>query len=166
MPAKQLFDSLYQFSCSVVSDSLQLMDCSTPGLPVYYQFPEFTQTHAHQVSDAIQPSHPLPSPSPPAINLSQYQGLFSKVSSLYQVAKVLEFQLQHQSFQWIFRTGWISFQSKGLSKVFCKTPQFKSINFLVLSFIYSPTLTSIHDYWKNHSFDYMDLCWQSCVSAF
>ena len=76
MPAKQLFDSLYQFSCSVVYDSLQLMDCSTPGLPVHYQFPEFTQTHAHQVGDAIQPSHPLSSPSPPAINLSQYQGLF------------------------------------------------------------------------------------------
>ena len=77
------------------------MDCSTPGLPVYHQLPELTQTHVHQVSDAIQPSHPLSSPSPPAFNLSQHQGLFQWVSSSYQVAKVLE--LQHQSFQWIFR---------------------------------------------------------------
>ena len=65
--------------------------------------PEFTQTHVHYISDAIQPSHPLLSPSPPAFNLSQHQGLFQWVRSLHQVAKVLEFQLQHQSFQWIFR---------------------------------------------------------------
>ena len=75
------------------------MDRSTPGLPVHHQLPEFTQTHVHRVSDAIQPSHPLSSPSPPAFNLSQHQGLFTCVSSSYQVAKVLEFQLQHQSFQ-------------------------------------------------------------------
>ena len=80
------------------------MNHSTPGLPVHHQLPEFTQTHVHLVSDAIQPSHPLPSPSPPALNLSQHQGLFQWVSSSHQVAKVLEFQLQHQSFQWIFRT--------------------------------------------------------------
>ena len=80
------------------------MDCSTPGLPVHPQLPEFTQTHAHWVGEAIQPSHPLSSPSPPAFNLSQHQGLFKWVSSSHQVAKVLEFQLQHQSFQWIFRT--------------------------------------------------------------
>ena len=79
-------------------------DCSTPGLPVHHQLPEFTQTHVHLVSDAIQPSHPLLSPSPPAFNLSQHQGLFKWVSSLHQVAKVLEFQLQHQSFQWTPRT--------------------------------------------------------------
>ena len=79
------------------------MDCSMPGLPVDHQPPEFTQTHVHQVGDAIQPSHPLLSPSP-AFSLSQHQGLFKQVSSLHQVAKVLELQLQHQSFQWIFRT--------------------------------------------------------------
>ena len=79
------------------------MDCSTPGLPVHHQFPELTQTHVHRIGDAIQPSHPLSSPSPPAFNLSQHQGLFQWVSSSHQVAKVLEFQLQHQSFQWIFR---------------------------------------------------------------
>ena len=77
---------------------------STPGLPVHHQLPEFTQTHAHRISDAIQPSHPLSSPSPPAPNPSQHQGLFQWVNSSHQVAKVLEFQLQHQSFQWTPRT--------------------------------------------------------------
>ena len=80
------------------------MNCSTPGLPVYHQLPESTQTHIHRVDNAIQPSHPLSSPSPPALNLSQHQGLFQWVSSSHQVAKVLEFQLQHQSFQWTPRT--------------------------------------------------------------
>ena len=80
------------------------MNHSTPGLPIHHQLPEFTQTHVHWVSDAIQPSHPLSSPSPPAFNLSQHQGLFRWVSSSYQVAKILEFQLQHQSFQWTPRT--------------------------------------------------------------
>ena len=83
------------------------MDCNTPGFPVHHQLLEFAQTHVHQVSDAIQPSHPLLSPSPPAFNLSQHQGLFQWVSSLHQRAKVLEFQLQHQSFQWIFRTDFL-----------------------------------------------------------
>ena len=83
------------------------MDCSMPGLPVHYQLPKFTQTHAHWVSDVIQPSHPLSSPSPPAFNLSQHQGLFKWVSSSHQVAKVLEFHLQHQCFQWIFRTDFL-----------------------------------------------------------
>ena len=83
-----------------------------PGFPVHHQLPEFTQTHAHQVSDAIQPSHPLLSPSPPAPNPSQHQGLFQWVNSLHEVAKVLEFQLQHQSFQWtprtdLFRMVWL-----------------------------------------------------------
>jgi len=80
------------------------MNRSTPGYPVHYQLTEFTQTHIHWVGDAIQPSHPLSSPSPPAFNLSQHQGLFKWVSSSHQVAKVLEFQLQHQSFQWTPRT--------------------------------------------------------------
>ena len=80
------------------------MNRSTPGLPVHHQLPEFTQTHVHRVSDVIQPSHPLLSPSPPAPNPSQHQGLFQWVNSLHQVAKVLEFQLQHQSFQWTPRT--------------------------------------------------------------
>ena len=98
-----------QFS-SVAQSWLTLcnpMDCSTPGFPVHHQLPELTQTHVHQVSDAIQPSYPLSSPSLPAFNLSQHQGLFQWVSSSYQVYRVLEFQLQHQSFQWIFRTDFL-----------------------------------------------------------
>ena len=82
------------------------MNRSTPGLPVHHQLLEFTQTHAHWVSDVIQPSHPLLSPSP-SLNLSQHRGLCKWVSSSHQVAKVLEFQLQHQSFQWIFRTDFL-----------------------------------------------------------
>ena len=135
------------------------MDCSTPGLPVHRQLPEPTQTHVHWVSDAIQPSHSPSSPSPPALNLSQHQGLFKWVSSSHQVAKVLEFQLQHQSFQWTPRTDLLSDGLVGYpcsprdSQESSPTPQFKSINSSVLSFLYSPTLTSIHDRWKNHSLD-------------
>ena len=100
---------LYQFSsvtqwCPTLFNP---MDCTIPGLPVHHQLPEFTQTHVHWVSDAIQPSHPLLAPSPPTPNPSQHQGLFQGVSSSQQVAKVLEFQLQHQSFQWIFRTDFL-----------------------------------------------------------
>ena len=80
------------------------MNHSTPGIPVHHQLPESTQTHVHWVGDAIQPSHPLSSPSPPALNISQHHGPFKWVNSSHQVAKVLEFQLQHQSFQWTPRT--------------------------------------------------------------
>ena len=97
------FSSVVQ-SCPNLCDP---MDCSTPGFPVLHQFPELTQTHVHHVGDAIQPSNPLLSPSPPVFNLSQYRGLFQWVSSSHQVAKVLEFQLQHQSFQWIFRIDFL-----------------------------------------------------------
>ena len=88
-------------SCPTLCDP---MNRSMPGLPVYHKLPDFTQTHAHQVGEAIQPSHPLSSPSPPAPNHSQHQGLFQWVNSSHEVAKVLEFQLQHQSFQWTPRT--------------------------------------------------------------
>ena len=80
-------------------------DCSTPGFPVHHPLLELAQTHVHRVGDAIEPSHPLLSPSPPAFNLSQHQGLFQWVSSSHQVAKVLE--LQHQSFQWVFRIDFL-----------------------------------------------------------
>ena len=90
--------SSLHFSHSVMSTLCDPMDCSTPGFPVHHKLPEDTQTHVHRVSDAIQPSHPLLSTST-AIYLSKHQGLFQGVSSLHQVAKVLEFQLQHQSFQ-------------------------------------------------------------------
>ena len=95
-----------QFS-SVTQLCLTLCDpkgCSMPRLPVYYQLPEFTQAHVHRVGDAIQSSHPLSSPSPSALNPSQHQGLFQWVSPSHQMAKVLEFQLQHQSFQWTLGT--------------------------------------------------------------
>ena len=95
------------FSHSVKSNSLQPMYCSTPGFPVHHQLPELAQTHVHWVGDAIQPSHPLSSPSPPTFNHSQNQDLFKWVSSSQQMAKVLEFQLQHQSFQWIFRADFL-----------------------------------------------------------
>ena len=117
------FSSVAQ-SCPILCDP---MNRSTPGLPVHHQLPEFNETHVHRVSDAIQPSHPLASPSPPAPNPSQHQSLFQWVNSLYVVAKELEFQLQHQSFQWtqdwssLGWTGWISLQSKGLSRVFSNT---------------------------------------------
>ena len=84
------------------------MDCSMSSFPVLHHLLGYAQTHVHWVGDAIQPSHPLLSPSPPAFNLSHHQGLFKWVSSLHQVAKLLEFQFQHQSFQWIFRViQWI-----------------------------------------------------------
>ena len=89
-------------SCPTLCDP---MDYSMPGLPVHHQLPEFTQTHVHSVRDAIQPSHPLSSPSPPTFNLSQHQGLFKWISSSHQVGKVLELQLQHQSFQWDLLTS-------------------------------------------------------------
>ena len=148
------------------------MNHSTPDLPVYHKLPEFTQTHVHRVSDAIQPSHPWPSPSSPAPNPSRHQGLFQWVNPSHEVAKVLEFQLQNQSFQWTARTDLLQDGLVGSpcslrdSKESSPTPHFKSINFLVLSFLHSPTLTSIHDHWKNHSLDQTDLCWQSNVSAF
>ena len=119
------FSSVAQW-CPTLCDP---MDHSMPGLPVHHQLLESTQTHVHWVSDAIQPSHLLSSPSLPTFNLSQHQGLFKWVSSSHQVAKVLESQLQHQSFQWKLSqdwsplgwTGWISWQSKGLSRVSSNT---------------------------------------------
>ena len=96
------------------------MNCSTPGLPVHHQLPEFTQTHVRRVGDAIQPSHPLLSPSPPAPNPSQHQSLFQWLNSSHQVAKGLEFQLSKDwsPLEW---TGWISLQSQGLSRAFSNT---------------------------------------------
>ena len=119
------------------------LDCSRPGLPVHHQLLELTQTHVHRVGDAIQPTYPLLSPSPPAFNLSQHQGVFQWVSSSHQLAKVREFQLQHQPFQWKFRThflyNWLDGSpcSTSDSQRSSPTPQF--------SFLYSPALTSIHE---------------------
>ena len=121
------------------------MDCSMPVFPVHHQLPRLAQTHVHLVNDTIQPSHPLLSPSPPPFNLAQHQGLLQWVSSLHQVAKLLEFQLQHQSFQWIFRTDflwhWLVWSSCSPrdSKESSQTSQFKSTNSSVSNFLYSPT---------------------------
>ena len=148
-----------QFSHSAVSSSLRPHGLQHTRSPCHHQLFEPIQTHVHCVSDATQPSQPLLFPSPPTFSLSQHQGLCKCVSSSHQVAKVLEFQLQHQSFQWIFRTD---FLYDGLvGSPYCPrdsqhsppTPWFKSFHSSVLSFLYSPTLTSIHDYWENHSFD-------------
>ena len=117
--------NMYQFS-SIAHSYPTLcdpMDCSAPGFPVHHQLTKFTQTHVHWISDAIQPSHPLSSPSPPAFNLSQHQGLFQWVSSSQQVNKALEFSpsasvlpMNIQNWFPLGLTGWISLQSKGLSK--------------------------------------------------
>ena len=119
------------------------MNHRTPGLLVHHKLPEFTQTHTHGVGDAIKPSHPLLSPSPPAPNPSQHQGLFQWVNSSHEVAKVLEFQLQHPSFQWTHRTYLLQDGLVGSpcsprdSQESSPTPQFKSINFSVLSFLHT-----------------------------
>ena len=152
---------IYQFSlvtqlCPTLCDP---MDWGTPGLPVHHQLPEFTQTHVHWVGDAIQPSHPLLSLSPhrqqcfPASGSFQISQFFTAGGQSIGVSastSVLPMNIQ----DWfpLGWTGWISLLSKGLSRVFSNTTV-QSINSLVLSFLYSPTLTSIHDYWKNHSFD-------------
>ena len=154
------FSSVQSLSCVW----LFATPCSTTGLLVHHQLPEFTQTHDHWVGDAIQPSHPLSSPSP-ALNLSQhlshafFHGIFqitqlfpSGGQSIGVSASTSVLPKKSQDWAPLGWTGWISLLSKGLSRVFSK-PQLKSINSLVVSFLYSPTLTSIHDYWKNHSLD-------------
>ena len=152
--------SSVEFSHSVMSDSLRphglqhmKPPCPSPAPWVYPNSCPSSRWCHPTISSSCHLT------SPPALNLSQHQGLFKWVSSSPQVAKVLEFQLQHQSFQWTPRTDLLQ---DGLVVSPCRprdsqesspTPQFKSINSSVLSFLYSPTLTSIHDYWKNHSLD-------------
>ena len=151
---RQLYFSFQFSSVAQLCPTLcEPMNHSTPDLPVHHQLPEFTQTRVHWVGDAIQTSHPLSSPSPPAFSLSQHQSLFTWVSSSHQVAKstgisasasVLPMNIQ----EWfpLGWTGWISLQSKELSRVFSNTINWsKSIKTSVLSFLSSPTLTSLHD---------------------
>ena len=121
------------------------MDCNTPEFFILHYLPGFAQTHVHWVDDAIQPSYPLLSPSPPAFNLCQHhQGLFKWVSSSNQVAKLLKLQLQHQSFQSIFRVDWLVWSPNCSRDTQESSPmtQFKSINSSVLSLLYGPPLTS------------------------
>ena len=159
MIPKHFLLGLFQFSsvaqsCSTLCDP---MNRSTPGLPVRHHLPQFTQTHVHRVRDAIQPSHPRSSPSPTTPNPFQHQSLFQWVNSSHEVAKVVEFQLQHHSLQ---RNPGVDLLQNGLVGSPCSprdsqesspTPQFKSINSLALSLLHSPTVTSIHDHRKNHS---------------
>ena len=137
------------------------MDCSTPGFLVLYHLPELAQTHVHWVGDAIQPSHPL-IPFPSRLQSFPASGSFP-VSQVFTSggqsvgasasASVLPMIIQ----DWFpLELTLISLQSKGFSKVFSNTTVFKA-SILWHSFLYGPTLTPIHDYWKNHSFEYTDL---------
>ena len=156
------------FSPSVVSDSLWPHGLQHTRLPCWHltisqSLPTFMSVE--------QPSHPLFPSSPSAFNLSQHQGPFQWVGSLHQVARVLE--LQYQSFQWIFRLNflqdwlvWSSCCPGDSQESSSPEPLFESINSSALCLLHSPTLTSVHDYWKDHSLDYTDLYWQSDVFAF
>ena len=161
-----------QFSPWVMYDSLLPHRQKHARLPC----PSATAgTHSNS-SPSSQWCHPTisysVSPSPPAFNLSQNQGLFQWVSSSHQMAKILELQLQHQSFQWIFRTDffydWLigSPCSPRESQESSPAPQFKIISSSGLSLLYGPTPTSVHEYWKNQSFYNTALCWWSDISAF
>ena len=149
------FSSVAQL-CLPLCDS---MNHRPPGLPVHHQFPTFTQTHVHWVSDAIQPSHPLLSPSTPAHNPSQHQGLFQWVSSSYQMAEVLSFSFnispssEHPGLI-SFRIDWFDLLAvQGALKSLLQHHSSKASILWHSAFFYSPILTSIHDYWKNHSLD-------------
>ena len=158
-----------QFS-SVAQSYLTLcnpMNRSMPGLPVHHQLPEFTQTHAHRVGDAIQPSHSLSFPSPPVPNpslpMSQLFAWGGQSTGVSALALVLPTNTQ----DYLPQDGLVgSPGSLRDSQESSPTPQFKSINSLVHSFLHSPTLTSIHDHCKNHSLGQTELCWQSNVSVF
>ena len=136
------------------------VDCSMPGFPVHHQLPELTQTHVHRISDAIQPSHTHSViPFSPCLQSFPASQSFQMSQFFASGGQVLELQLQPQYFQWIFRTDflyswlvWSSCSPRG-SQESSLTPQCKNISSLVLSFLYCPILTSIHDYWKNHNFD-------------
>ena len=149
------FSSVAQ-SCLTLCD---IIDCSTPGLPVRHQLLELTQTHIHGVSDAIQPSHLLSSPSPLDFNLFQHQGLFSESVLSIRWTKYWSFSFSISpsnecSGLISFRMDWFDLlAAQGTFKSLLQRPQFKSISALVLNFVYSPTPTSIHNYWKNHSLD-------------
>ena len=134
------------------------MNRSTPGLPVHYQIPEFTQTHVHRVSDDIQPSHPLSSPSPPAPIPASIR-VFTNVSTLrMRWPKYWSFSFSIIPSKVIpglisFRMGWLDLlEVQGTHKSLLQH-QFKNIHSSALIFLHSPTLTSIHDYWKNQSLD-------------
>ena len=155
-------------TCPTLCD---LMDCSTRGLLVHHQLLGLAQTHVHRVSDAIQPSHPcrplllLPSIFSRIWDFSNESVLRIRCKSIGVSVSALVLPMNIQDWFLWGLTGLISCSWR-YSQAFSPTPQFKTINFLALSLLHSPTLTSIHDYWENHSFDYMDLCQQGNVSTF
>ena len=155
-------------SCPTLCDPV---DCSTPGFPVHHQLPKLAKTHVHWISDAIQPSHPLSSPSPPAFNLSHIR-VFSNESTLYiKWPKYWSFSFSispsnEYSGLISFRIDWLHFLAVQDTHKSSPAPQFESVNSLGLSLFYGSTLTFVHDYWKNHRFDYTGLCQQSDFSAF
>ena len=137
------------------------MDCSMPGFPMLHHLPELAQTH---VSDVIQSSHPLLSPSPPAFNLFKIRVISSESALGNQVAKYWSFSFSinpsnEYSGYISFRIDWFDLLSVQGTQESSPTSQFKSINSSMLSLLYGPSCTSIHDYWENNSFDYIDLCW-------
>ena len=150
---KHQFSSVAQ-SCPTLCDP---MNCSTPGLPVHHQLPEFTQTHVHWVRDAIQPSHPLSSPSPPAPNPSQHQGLSNESVLYIRWPKCWSFSFSpsnEYSGLISFRMDW--FDLLAVQETLKSLLQHHSSKASILrhsAFFVNPTLTSIHDYWKNHSLD-------------
>ena len=172
------FWSSVQFSLSVVSDSLQPHEsqhtrppCPSQTSGVYSNSCPLSQWCHPAISSSVVPFSSC-AQSLQASGSFKHQGLFRSINSSCEVAKVLEFQLQHQSFQWTPRTDLLSDGLVGspcsprYSQDSSLTPQFKSINFSVLSFLHSPTVTSLHDHWKNHSLDQTELCWQNNVSVF
>ena len=161
-----------QFSCSVLSESLRphglqhtTPPCASPTPRAYSNSCPLCRWFHPTISTSVVPFSS-------SLQSFPHHGLFKWVSSSHQVAKVLEFQVQHQSFQGIPRTDLLQDELVGSpysprdSQESSPTPQFKSINSSALSLLHSPTLTSIHDHWKNHSFNYKDLCHQNDVSAF
>ena len=149
------------------------MECSTPGFPIHHQLLELAQTHVHGVSDAIQPSHPLSFPP----FFSHLQSFLS-IRVFYNESVLHIKWLRYWSFIFSisssseysglisFRIDWFDLLAVQGTLKFSPAPQLKSINSLAHNLLYGPALTSIHDYWKNHSFDWTDLCHQSNVSAF
>ena len=148
-------------SCPSLCDP---MDCSTPGFTVLHQLPEFAQTHVHWISDAIQPSHPVSPPSPPALSLPLHQGLCHWVSFSHQVAKVLELQLQLQSFQWIFRADSFRIDWSDLLAVQGILKSLLQHHNLKASILQNSAFSMVQ--LPHPNFDYMDLCQQNYVPAF
>ena len=148
------------------------MDCSTPGFPVPHNLQELAQLHAYCIGDAVQPSCPLTPSSPSALTLSQHQGLFQWVICSHQMTKILELQLQHQSFQWISR-GWSPLRliglillSNRLSGVFSSNTVWRHQFFGILPSLWSSSHNRTMTTGKTIALTYMHLCWQSNASAF